>query len=132
MEWNSHRLAWLSGVEDPATARQNVLTENTSYKAPNTRSARSTSGLLTESRSRRSRRSLNESRLRKAIRKEIISLLREEMKKNETENLNVGLKTNSLTTSMGFGGFGFTPRTTPNRTAARTQTSVAFGGPGFM
>ena len=121
MEWNQHRLAYLSGIEGLNTSR---------------------SKLLKESRTGRSRKSnhpnpgsleaLNEARLRSALRKEILSVLREELAAKDDKQVRNGLNKMSLSTSMGFGGYGFSPRTTSNRAAARTGTTVAFGGPGFM
>ena len=131
MEWNSHRWAWLSGIEDSGTAREKLLNENTSYKGY--RYAGSRGELLTEGNPRRrSKRRMNESKLRAVLRKEILSVLREELSKQKDKEVTHGLKRKSLATSMGFGGYGFTPHNTTNRAAARTRTGVAFGGPGFM
>ena len=122
MEWNQHRLAYLSGIEDQHTARGKLLKEN------NRRRRRTSSGHPRPG----SLEALNEARLRSALRKEILSILREELATSDEKSIKHGLNKGSLTTSMGFGGYGFTPRTTNNRAAARTRTGVAFGGPGFM
>jgi len=122
MEWNQHRLAYLSGIEDQHTARGKLLKENRSRRRP-TKSKHPRPGSL---------EALNEARLRSALRKEILSILREELATNDDKQVKNGMNKNSLATSMGFGGYGFTPRTTKNRAAARTRTGVAFGGPGFM
>jgi len=119
MEWNQHRLACLSGIEDRYSARDKLLKEN--KKASVRRST-----------SNKSSTSLNETSLRAALRKEIIAVLREELSNQEEKTMSKGIQRNSLTTSMGFGGSGFTPRNTSNKASARSGRAVAFGGPGFM
>ena len=93
MEWNQHRLAYLSGIEGLNATRSKLLKENRAGRSRKSNHPRP--GSL---------EALNEARLRSALRKEILSVLREELAAKDDKQVKNGLSKMSLSTSMGFGG----------------------------
>ena len=77
--------------------------------------------------------SSDEERLREAIRKEVRAVLEEVLADRAEEQIKTAQKTKSVAASLGYGGYGYEPKTSKNRAVAKgVGNTRGFGGPGFM
>ena len=110
MQFSDDRLLRLCGLTTRDEFRSTLLNEGTSHET-----------------------STDEDRLREAIRKEVRAVLEEVLAERDEAQVEKARETKSVAVSLGYGGYGYEPKTRPNRAVSHgVGNTRGFGGPGFM
>jgi len=138
MNWNTDRIARLSGLISRDEYRDNALNESINrsqvFEADAESEDSKEKDVDDEPTDGEASDSVEEARLRSIIRKEVGQVIDEVMAAREATQLNNAQKSRSVSAVMGFSSDAFRPRTNrPNRAASRGPGGKkGFGGPGFM
>lgn len=137
MNWNTDRIARLSGLISRDEYRNNALNESTNrsqvFEAEDEAEDEAEEA---DSEDENDDDTTNEAKLRQIIRKEVSQVIDEVMSARSAKQLSGGKKSHSVAAVMGFASSAFKPRSnnhSKNRATSRGPGGKkGFGGPGFM
>ena len=128
MNWNTDRIARLSGLMSRDEYRDNALNESTN------RSQVFEADEEEDESEEETDDTVEEAKLRQLIRKEVGQVIEEVMAAREAKQLNNAQKSRNVGIAMGFSSPSFRAKENrPNRASAKGPGGqFGFGGPGFM
>lgn len=134
MNWNTDRIARLSGLISRDEYRDNALNESINRSQVFEAEDDATADAEAEDGETEDSDTVEEAKLRQIIRKEVGQVIDEVMASRDAAQLQNAQKSRSVSAVMGFASDAFRPRSNnPNRAAARGPGGKkGFGGPGFM
>jgi hypothetical protein len=140
MNWNSDRLARLSGLISRDDYRNNALNEGVNGRLAETEDENNPKfdeadevDEAEDCKEVDEDDTVAEAKLRQIIRREVSQVIDEVLATREAKQLRHAKKTHSVSAVMGFSGPGFKPQNRSNRAASNGPGGKkGFGGPGFM